>query len=281
MDGSHANGQWAPDLNIDSKQSFSVLPKGPDHLPRAFYPGGDRSLSGVALRAFCLGAGAVFGFMMAALLVFNGSQMWGPFLFLGTLGVFHFLEFWITAEYNTSGAFISSFLLTNGSRYRQAHTFAFTEAVITPYLFPGWHARLNQPYLIALGILMIVVGQVVRSLAMAQAGTNFNHQVQSQKSEGHVLVTSGIYAYFRHPSYFGFFWWALGTQLCLGNTVSFAAYALILWYFFKTRITRMLHPFSNGSKLMAFLDEEKHLIDFFGEDYKVYRTRTRVWIPFI
>jgi protein-S-isoprenylcysteine O-methyltransferase len=28
-------------------------------------------------------------------------------------------------------------------------------------------------------------------------------------------------------------------------------------------------------------DEEKHLIAFFGEDYKAYRARTRVWIPFI
>jgi protein-S-isoprenylcysteine O-methyltransferase len=29
------------------------------------------------------------------------------------------------------------------------------------------------------------------------------------------------------------------------------------------------------------IDEEKHLIDFFGNDYKAYRARTRVWIPFI
>lgn len=28
-------------------------------------------------------------------------------------------------------------------------------------------------------------------------------------------------------------------------------------------------------------DEEKHLIDFFGNDYKTYRARTLVWIPFI
>lgn len=28
-------------------------------------------------------------------------------------------------------------------------------------------------------------------------------------------------------------------------------------------------------------DEETHLISFFGGDYKAYRARTRVWIPFI
>lgn len=120
-------------------------------------------------------------------------------------------------------------------------------------------------------------------MAMAQAGTNFNHQVQSQKNEGHVLVSSGIYAYFRHPSYFGFFWWALGTQLSLGNTVSFTAYALILWYFFKTRISRMLRPHPERTCMLTtlILDEEKHLFDFFGDEYKVYKERTRVWIPFI
>jgi protein-S-isoprenylcysteine O-methyltransferase len=235
----HGQSQWAPDLPLKSKEAFKVLPKASAYLPRAFYPGGDRSLSGVALRAFCLGAAAIFGFMTTFFLASSGSRMWRPFFFLGTLGVFHFLEFWTTAEYNTSGAYISSFLLTNGSRYRQAHTFAFVEAVVTTYFFPQWQARFSQPQTIALGILMIVVGQVVRSLAMAQAGTNFNHQVQSQKNEGHELVSSGIYAWFRHPSYFGFFWWALGTQLSLGNAVSFTAYAFILWYFFKTRINRM------------------------------------------
>jgi protein-S-isoprenylcysteine O-methyltransferase len=28
-------------------------------------------------------------------------------------------------------------------------------------------------------------------------------------------------------------------------------------------------------------DEEKHLIEFFGDNYRDYRARTRVWIPFI
>jgi protein-S-isoprenylcysteine O-methyltransferase len=85
---------------------------------------------------------------------------------------------------------------------------------------------------------MVIAGQVIRSFAMAQAGTNFNHQVQSRKSDDHKLVSTGLYAYFRHPAYFAYFWWALGTQLVLGNTISLVGYALVLWYFFKTRITR-------------------------------------------
>lgn len=71
---------------------------------------------------------------------------------------------------------------------------------------------------------------------MVQAGSNFNHTVQAERKEGHTLVQHGVYAVLRHPSYFGFFWWGLGTQLVLGNVVCFAGYALVLWRFFYKRI---------------------------------------------
>ncbi|KAF2650100.1 prenyl cysteine carboxyl methyltransferas-like protein Ste14 [Lophiostoma macrostomum CBS 122681] len=247
--------------NVSS--NFSVRP--PNTLPRAFYPGGDRALSGIALRAFLLGSGAVLGAVLAVVLAYYDSRLWRPPFFLAALCIFHFLEFWTTAEYNTPNAYIAAFLLTNGSRYRQAHTFAFFESFITSYFFGEWQARIQPPWLIALGFAMILVGQIVRTFAMVQAGTNFNHLVQSRKNEGHELVTTGWYSIFRHPSYFGFFWWGLGTQVALGNVVSFAAYSAILWYFFKKRIRH----------------EEKHLIEFFGDDYRAYKARTRVWIPFI
>lgn len=84
----------------------------------------------------------------------------------------------------------------------------------------------------------MAIGQVVRSLAMAQAGSNFNHTVQVERREGHTLVTHGVYAVLRHPSYFGFFWWGIGTQLMLGNVVSLLGYAVVLWKFFSHRIDR-------------------------------------------
>ncbi|KAF2751246.1 protein-S-isoprenylcysteine O-methyltransferase [Sporormia fimetaria CBS 119925] len=249
-----------------SNGSFNVLPKeGRGAVPRAFFPGGDRSLSGIAVRAFFLGGGVVLGFGLTFLFALNHNHLWRPAFFVGTLCVFHFLEFWTTATYNTPIAYVSSYLLTNGNLYHQANGLAFFEALVTSYFFPDWQDKVNPPWAIALGLGMILVGQFVRSLAMCQAGTNFNHTVQQEKNEGHELVTSGLYTYFRHPSYFGFFWWGLGTQIVLGNSLSLALFALILWYFFKTRIAR----------------EEKHLVQFFGKDYEQYRARTRVWIPFI
>ncbi|KAF2477521.1 prenyl cysteine carboxyl methyltransferas-like protein Ste14 [Lindgomyces ingoldianus] len=260
--------EWSTELDAElrAQEASVVRLKNHNTIPRAFWPGGDRSLSGIAIRAFLLGVTLGLSSLFSlALLLYYQNRLWRAPFFIATLCVFHFLEFWTTAAYNTPTAFVSSFLLTNGSRYRQAHSFALVETLITSYFFPHWQALVNPLPIILLGLVMITVGQVVRSLAMAQAGTNFNHQVQSQKNEGHELVTSGLYSIFRHPSYFGFFWWGLGTQVALGNCVSFAGYAAVLWYFFNTRINH----------------EEKHLVKFFGEEYKAYKERTRVWIPFI
>lgn len=86
-----------------------------------------------------------------------------------------------------------------------------------------------------------------------------------RKAASHELVTGGVYAYLRHPSYFGFFWWGLGTQLLLGNGICFVGYAVVLWRFFSERIAK----------------EEELLVGFFGAEYEGYRRRTRVGIPFI
>lgn len=116
-----------------------------------------------------------------------------------------------------------------------------------------------------LGLILVVIGQVVRSAAMVQAGPSFNHIVQQTQKQEHILVTTGIYGKLRHPSYFGFFWWGLGTQLVMGNVVCFVAYAAVLWKFFSARIRH----------------EEIFLVKFFGGEYLDYRTNVGTKIPFV
>jgi protein-S-isoprenylcysteine O-methyltransferase len=82
----------------------------------------------------------------------------------------------------------------------------------------------------------MAVGQIARTLAMVQAGTNFSHTMQVERKDDHTLVKDGIYSILRHPSYFGFFWWGLGTQVVLGNMICSLGYAIILWQFFSSRI---------------------------------------------
>lgn len=66
-----------------------------------------------------------------------------------------------------------------------------------------------------MGLLMVLCGEALRKAAMLTAGSNFNHIVQNEKAYSHVLVTSGVYAFFRHPSYVGWFYWSIGTQVCV------------------------------------------------------------------
>ena len=165
-------------------------------------------------------------------------------------------------------ATISSFLLTaNWPAYAIAHSTAFLECTIVSVFFPRRNiAPLGcAPVLLGLGLILVTVGQLVRSLAMLHAGASFNHEIQRRRAASHLLVTHGIYGFFRHPSYFGFFYWGLGTQLVMGNVVCFGVYTAVLWYFFSDRIRR----------------EEKKLVEFFGDEYVQYKKRVGTQIPFI
>lgn len=83
-------------------------------------------------------------------------------------------------------------------------------------------AELKQlKWLSLLGLLMVLCGDSLRKAAMLTAGSNFNHIVQNEKARSHVLVTSGVYAFFRHPSYVGWFYWSTGTQVRFRSARSF------------------------------------------------------------
>ncbi|KAK2050515.1 isoprenylcysteine carboxyl methyltransferase [Colletotrichum somersetense] len=243
-------------------------PADPPVPGKEYYPHQPKSLAGIALRAFCLGAAHLTGLLLTFALLFStSSALWRLPFFLAALSLFHFLEFWTTAAYNTSQATVHAFLLTaNWPAYAIAHATAFAECLLTNLVFPGavWAPFGLRPVLLAVGLALVVVGQAVRSLAMVTAGQSFNHTIQHYRAESHTLVTSGVYGWFRHPSYFGFFWWAIGTQLVMGNLLSLVAYACALWYFFSKRIRH----------------EEDLLVRFFGQDYVDYRKRVGIMIPF-
>ena len=63
--------------------------------------------------------------------------------------------------------------------------------------------------------------------------------------------------WFRHPSYAGFFYWALGTQLVLQNPVSFTLYLIILWRFFSRRIRGLSFTQALCSSINLFMVQRK------------------------
>lgn len=112
---------------------------------------------------------------------------------------------------------------------------------------------------------MVAASQLARSSAMATAGASFNHIIQTSKKENHVLITHGIYSVLRHPSYVGFYYWSIATQVLLGNALHAILFAVVSWSFFRKRI-----PY-----------EEESLCKLFPVDYPNYVRRTWIGIPFL
>jgi protein-S-isoprenylcysteine O-methyltransferase len=232
----------AHDITIDGESDFtseiqSPFTSRPVPFDPSLLPGGKRSLSSISTQAFWLGIFLAGSLIFGVQCAWAGNTIWRLFAFIASLSLFHFLEFWVTATYNVPVVRASSFLLfTNGKEYNIAHGLAMLEILVSNWVFPSYQQSYVNSYTIAIGLLMVIFGQGCRTLAMATAGTNFNHTPQRVKQDGHELVTSGIYSYSRHPSYFAFFYWAIGTQLLVGNKICLLAFFAFLWHFFNKRI---------------------------------------------
>lgn len=180
-----------------------------------------------------------------------------------SLTAFHFLEFFTTALFKPATVSYDSFIINHSHAYTLAALASWTEFWVEAWLFPGTK-RLGLLVMLAGGVLMFT-GQVFRVAAMWTAGANFNHLIMERREPGHRLVTHGVFRVLRHPSYFGWFWWCVGTQVTLANPLCTVLYALAAWDFFRKRI-----PF-----------EEATLTEFYPDQYPEYAQRTRVGIPFI
>ncbi|XP_059808118.1 protein-S-isoprenylcysteine O-methyltransferase isoform X2 [Hypanus sabinus] len=148
------------------------------------------------------------------------------------------------------------------AEYKLAAMSSWVEFTIEKLLFPDMK---QVTWLSFLGLLMALFGESLRKAAMLTAGSNFNHIVQNEKAESHRLVTSGVYSWSRHPSYVGWFYWSIGTQVILCNPICIVGYTLASWRFFRERIE----------------EEEMTLIQFFGEDYELYKKQIPTRLPFI
>ena len=186
-----------------------------------------------------------------------------PFaVYFSLLVLFHMLEYLLTAAFRPDTLSFDNFLLNHSPAYQGCVALAWIEYWVEYYLFgsmKGWG------FINSLGLCLCLIGLVSRSLGMATASTNFSHKIEEEKRPEHRLVTHGIYAYLRHPAYFGFFWWSVGTQVLLCNPLCVPAYTAATWYFFYGRIPH----------------EEELLVEFFGDAYRQYKQKTYIGIPLI
>ena len=183
-----------------------------------------------ALTGFGLGFSCILS--VCLLLLAPTTSPFAVYFFL--LVLFHMSEYLLTAAFRPDTLSFDNFLLNHSWAYQLCVALAWIEywveyALLGPS-WKGWRA------LSFVGLALCLLGLTTRSLGMATASTNFSHRIEEQKRPEHRLVTHGIYAHLRHPAYFGFFWWCVGTQVLLGNPLSLIAYTVASWHFFYDRI---------------------------------------------
>jgi len=212
-------------------------------------------------RAVVTGFGASIGIFI---IISPNLQVIWPFgTYLCILATFHFLEYVVTGITNPSNLSTDSFLLNHSLQYWIAAIASWIEFFVEFYFLPEGFKSVSS--LVLFGVLICIVGDVLRKMAMFHAGNSFCHIVQSSKREDHVLVTSGVFSYVRHPSYVGWFLWSLGTQIVLLNPICLILYGVVSWLFFNERI----------------YIEEHSLLRFFGNDYSDYQKKVPSGIPFV
>lgn len=174
---------------------------------------------------------------------------------------FHISEFVLAiAIHGRSNVNLSSLLISK--HYVFAMIFSILEYLLEIAIFPG----LKEYWWISnSGLALVVVGEIIRKLAIVTAGRGFTHLIKVRHEEHHKLITHGVYSLVRHPGYCGFFIWSVGTQVMLCNPVSTIAFAVVVWRFFSQRI-----PY-----------EEYFLRRFFGSEYEEFAQRVPSGVPFV
>lgn len=137
------------------------------------------------------------------------------------------------------------------------------EYIVEIHFFP----QLKEQWIISnTGLVLVVVGEIIRKLAIITAGTAFTITIRTRHEEDrHKLVTRGIYRFVRHPSYTGCLIWCVGAQIMVCNPVSAVVLAWMVWRFFAERIAY----------------EEHFLRKFFGLRYEEYARTVPSGIPFV
>ena len=227
-------------------------PLGPLGLPRRFCPPPRQS---VPLELEGRGEGGGGGGRMGL----AGARRWA---FAGALGAFHASELAYAAAFTPHDFGWHSLLLS--PPYAVAMALAVAEEAVWAWAAPGLKASGTvTDAVVAVGLGMVVVGELLRKGALLSARGNFTHTIQHTRRKGHVLVTSGFYRLCRHPGYLGWWIWAVGTQVLLLNPACSLLFHLLSRQFFSARVQA----------------EEALLLRFFGQAFEEYAERTPHYMP--
>ncbi|MDP3728929.1 MAG: isoprenylcysteine carboxylmethyltransferase family protein [bacterium] len=115
-------------------------------------------------------------------------------------------------------------------------------------------------YFYSLGLLLFLIGAIIRTTARIQLGELFTFNVKIM--EGHKVKQDGLYAYMRHPGYTGLLLEVIGWCIFFQTWLGFLAaiFFLLPAGYYRMRV------------------EEQTLEQAFS-DYKEYKQRVKALIP--
>ena len=197
-----------------------------------------------------------------SMLLFTKTIFYQLYLYLLTEIIYHYSEYISVIIYHFYNLDYKSFLLDHSNEWIFALLFSYFETILGTIFF----GRIKQnKYSFYLGIIITIIGQAFRVGALYTGKKNFTHLLSYEKKKEHFLMTTGFYGITRHPSYFGFLVWTIGTQLMCFNLICLIGFPIGLYIFFEDRI----------------VEEEGLLIEFFGKEYIDYKKKVGILIPFI
>ncbi|MDP9127258.1 MAG: isoprenylcysteine carboxylmethyltransferase family protein [Pseudomonadota bacterium] len=111
-------------------------------------------------------------------------------------------------------------------------------------------------------LALVMAGIAYGVWARVTIGRNWSGLVTVK--EDHALITSGPYAYTRHPIYVGIIWASLGSALAFRQLVGFVCVLVVaVTLALKARV------------------EERLMTDQFGDAYRSYASRVKALVPFV
>lgn len=137
----------------------------------------------------------------------------------------------------------------------------FIPGVYTFTNFPNWASYAAQLPLVLLGAAVYAFALWLFRTSHRDLGHNWS--ITLEVRERHQLVTRGVYRIVRHPMYSAFWLMAVGQALLLSNVVAGLAGLVGFGILYFLRIA----------------EEERMMLNTFGEEYREYMKRTPRIIP--
>jgi protein-S-isoprenylcysteine O-methyltransferase Ste14 len=134
------------------------------------------------------------------------------------------------------------------------------------YVVTGFPRSADYPFRPAqawFGVLVAAAALVMFRLTHKALGRNWS--VSLEVRDAHQLVTDGVYRHVRHPMYTAFWLWAVAQALLLPNWVAGLSGLAGFGTLYVLRVRQ----------------EERLMLETFGEAYRAYMARTARLIPWV